>query len=417
MLAGVCAALHVGKLAPAIGALQQALALTLVQAGFALGIVQAAGMCLGLAFGAGADGLGARRSMLIGLLVLGTASALGGSATGAAMLMALRGVEGLGFLLVALPAPGLVRRLVPAARVDRVLGVWGAYMPVATALALLLGPLVIGALTWRGWWWTLATVTFAMAVWLAHAVPADVERGSATGGVRGGTPDSTSGVATAAASSRAPPACGDAWSARLRQTLVAPGPWLVALCFAMYSGQWLAVIGFLPTLYTQAGVSPTAVGALTALAAAVNAIGNLSAGRLMHRGVPPPRLLATGFAVMALAAAAAFGGNDGNSDGGLPPAWRYAAVLLFSGVGGLVPATLFALAVRLAPGERTVSTTVGWMQQWSSFGQFAGPPAVAWLASVAGGWQFTWLATGACSAAGLLLTALLARRLRLHRGR
>ena len=57
------------------------------------------------------------------------------------------------------------------------------------------------------------------------------------------------------------------------------------------------------------------------------------------------------------------------------------------------------------------------MQQWSSFGQFAGPPAVAWLASVAGGWQFTWLATGACSAAGLLLTALLARRLRLHRGR
>ena len=42
------------------------------------------------------------------------------------------------------------------------------------------------------------------------------------------------------------------WSARLVQTLSAPGPWLVALSFAAYSSQWLAVIGFLPAIYTQA---------------------------------------------------------------------------------------------------------------------------------------------------------------------
>jgi MFS family permease len=88
---------------------------------------------------------------------------------------------------------------------------------------------------------------------------------------------------------------------------------------------------------------------------------------------------------------------------------RYAAVLLFSGVGGLIPATLFALALRLAPSEGTMSTTVGWMQQWSAFGQFAGPPLVAAVASVAGGWQWTWVVTGACSAAGLMLTLWLAR--------
>jgi MFS family permease len=65
--------------------------------------------------------------------------------------------------------------------------------------------------------------------------------------------------------------------------------------------------------------------------------------------------------------------------------------------------------VRVAPGAHTLSTTVGWVQQWSSLGQFAGPPLVAWVASQAGGWQFTWLATGACSAAGLALTVLLVR--------
>ena len=71
--AGVCAALHVGKLAPAIAALQQALGLTLVEAGFLLSGVQIAGMTLGLAFGVVADGLGARRSMVLGLALLALA--------------------------------------------------------------------------------------------------------------------------------------------------------------------------------------------------------------------------------------------------------------------------------------------------------------------------------------------------------
>jgi hypothetical protein len=55
-----------------------------------------------------------------------------------------------------------------------------------------------------------------------------------------------------------------------------------------------------------------------------------------------------------------------------------------------------------------VSTTVGWMQQWSSFGQFAGPPLVAWVATQAGGWQWSWLVTGACALAGLALASLIA---------
>jgi CP family cyanate transporter-like MFS transporter len=126
----------------------------------------------------------------------------------------------------------------------------------------------------------------------------------------------------------------------------------------------------------------------------------------LQRGVAPSRLLATGFATMALAATATFAADG---DAGLPVPARYVAVLLFSGVGGLIPATLFALAVRLAPGEGTMSTTLGWVQQWSALGQFAGPPLVALVASASGGWQWTWTVTGACSMVGLLLTALLSR--------
>jgi MFS family permease len=77
----------------------------------------------------------------------------------------------------------------------------------------------------------------------------------------------------------------------------------------------------------------------------------------------------------------------------------------------LVPATLFSLAIRLAPSADTVSTTVGWIQQWSALGQFVGPPLVAWVAAVAGGWQWTGWVTAASSGLGMLLAVLLHRLL------
>ena len=379
--AGVVAALHVGKLAPALATLQQALGISLLQAGFLLSLVQGAGLSLGLALGALADGLGGRRSLLLGLSTLALASALGGAATSAGALMALRVAEGFGFLLVVLPAPGLLRTLVPPARLSAVLGLWGAYMPLATALALLSGPLFIDWLGWRAWWWALAALSVAMAWCVAREVP----------------------VVPVAAMTPGKPAQGRL--AAVRQTLAVPGPWLVAAIFASYSGQWLAVIGFLPTIYTQAGVPSATMGLLTALAAAANIVGNVASGRLLQRGVAPLTLLLIGFACMAGAAVLAF------APGAAPPALRYGAVLVFSGVGGLIPGTLFSLALRVAPGAGSVATTVGWMQQWSAMGQFLGPPAVAWVALWAGGWQWTWVVTAACSAVGVGLAWALSRRL------
>ncbi len=382
ILGGVCAALHVGKLPPAIAALQDALGMSLLQAGFLLSLVQLAGMSVGALFGMLADGLGLRRSMVCGLLVLAAASAFGGAAHDVATLMLLRAVEGFGFLLVVLPAPGLIRELVAPKQLGPMLGLWSAYMPLATTLALLLGPILIGAAGWRAWWWGLAGVSLGLALWVARAVPSlQRERAGAS-----------ASLAT--------------WPARLRQTLATPSVWCVALMFALYAGQWLAVIGFLPVIAAQAGWSGAALGALTALAAAVNIAGNLAAGRFLQRGVGAPQLLGVGFGAMGAAAIAAFAGA---SQAGLAPEWRYLAVLLFSICGGLIPATLFALAVRLAPSPGTLATTVGWVQQWSAFGQFVGPPLVAWVAGRAGGWHWTWLVTCTFSAFGLLLAAQIGR--------
>jgi MFS family permease len=394
VLAGVSAALHVGKLPTALPVLRETLGVTLVQAGFLLSLVQLAGMTLGLAVGLAADSLGLKRTMVTGLLVVSVASLLGGWAQGPGTLMALRAAEGLGFLLASMPAPSLIRRLVEPARMNAALGLWGAYMPFGTAVALLLGPLVMAYVGWQGWWWLLAAPSGWMAVWLWLRLPADREQ---------------------RLSQDAPRPYG--WPQRLRQTLWAPGPWLVALSFAMYSSQWLAVIGFLPTVYAQAGLSAGVAGAATALVALVNMIGNIASGRLLQRRIAPHRLLYLGFAVMALGGFLAFAPIWSAVNDGLATGIRYAAVLMFSMVGGLVPGTLFSLAVSLAPTERTVSTAVGWMQQWSALGQFAGPPLVAWLASRVGGWEWSWVVTGGCAVAGLALAGVTGSLMRGKPGR
>ncbi len=126
IVAGVCGAIHVGKLPPALPALREALDISLVQAGFLISMVQLAGMSLGLAVGLAADSLGLRRVMVAGLTLVSLTSLTAGFTHDAVTLLALRGIEGLGFLLAITPGPSLIRRIVPADQLDARMGAWAA---------------------------------------------------------------------------------------------------------------------------------------------------------------------------------------------------------------------------------------------------------------------------------------------------
>lgn len=403
---GVVSALHVGKLPTALPLLRAEFGLGLVQAGFLLSLVQAAAMALALALGLAAGRVGLRRALLLGLLVLAVASASGAWAGQAAALLAWRALEGVGFLLVSVAAPALIRRLVPPQRLNLSLGLWGTYMPAGTALALLLGPLATDAAGWRAWWLALALLAAVAAAGAAWRLGRDGDR----------DPRAADGLPAAAGAAEARESAGagagplaaeavrPGWPALLRASVGAPGPWIVGAAFACYAAQWLTVIGFLPTIHSEAGLTGAQAGALTALVALVNVVGNLAAGRLLQRGWPPCRLLHLGFGAMALGAGVAFGLQDE-----VPALLRHAALLLFSAVGGLIPATLFACAVRVAPGGAAVPVIVGLTIQCSALGQFAGPPLAAAWAAAHGGWSATWMATGAAAAAGALLATRLCR--------
>jgi predicted MFS family arabinose efflux permease len=375
ILAGMAGALHVWKLAPALPALSTDLGLSLVQGGFLLAVVQVAGMLLGVPVGMAGDRIGLRRGLMLGLTLLTTGSAVGLVSAGYLPLLGSRVLEGVGFMLVSICAPALVRRTAPPGRVSLLTGVWGCHIPVAAALSLLLG----GQLEWRTWWGAAAVCSGVMVVAVRVVLAADPP------GVRSG------GAAD-----------------RLRATLHARGPLLVALLFLLYTAQWNGVVQFLPTMYADAGLDPGGAAALGALVAGINAAGNLGAGAALHRGVRPPVLWAIGFTGMGLAAVVAFGVAPllGEVEFGV----RYGAVLAFSAVGGVVPTTVVAGLMRTAPSPATMGTALGMGQQLNALGQFAGPPVVAAVAQAAGTWDLTWTVTLALAVAGLVVASGVPRR-------
>ncbi|MGA0142559.1 MAG: CynX/NimT family MFS transporter [Burkholderiaceae bacterium] len=369
---GVVAAMHIGKMAPAIPVLQDALGISLVQAGFLLSAISFAGMTVGMLAGLFADSMGIKRCLVWGQALLAVAGLGGATSTDPHTLLVWRGLEGAGFLLSALPVPSLLRRMVAPQRLSIYLGWWGAYMPIGTASAMLVGAAVLAAFGWPWLWLGLASLSALMAILLWRYLPSD-------------TPTAEPNAAF-----------WRLWVSRLATTLKAPGVRRVALAFSCYSTQWITVIGFLPSVYAQAGIGGAQAGILTGLASLANMTGNVASGRLLHRGWRYETLLSVGFITMAVATWVAFQLGDQ-----VPFGWRYAAVVCFSAVGGCIPGALFSLGVRLAPSDDLVATSMGFIQQCMAAGQFLGPPLVGWAVATGGSWEASWWVLAAAAAIGL----------------
>ena len=385
-LAGVCAALHVWKLPPALPELQRQLGMTLVESGFLLSLVQVGGMTLGVLVGLVAEKIGLRRCVLAGLTLLAASSAVGPLFDSKLALLLSRGIEGLGFLMVVMPAPGMIRRMVEPAYLSRLLGLWGAYVPLATILALVFGSWLLSVASWQVLWWVLALLTAVIGGVLYSKVPSDAVYRVV------GSDDPTA--------SKAPRAL-----ALVRQTLTSKNVWLVTLCAMVYASQWMAVVGFLPSIYVAEGFSGTTAGLMAALVGGSNALGSLGGGRLVHRGFQPHNLIITAFVTMSFCTIIAFGVGA--------PSWlQLTMALIFSAVGGLVPGNMFFLALQMSPSREATSTSVGLLQQCLSFGQFIGPPIVAWVATLAGNWHMTWVVSVVLSAFGVFMALNLGKAMR-----
>jgi predicted MFS family arabinose efflux permease len=368
---GVVAALQVGKAAIAMPLVQAEFGLDLGTLGWLASIFAVLGMIGGIPVGTLAISLGARRVLLLGLAAVAVGAFLGAAAPRFPMLLASRVLEGFGFLLITIAGPAILQHAASSAQRDIAMALWSCFMPAGIALAMLAG-------LWLTDWRVIWQVTGALAVVAIVLTMLTVPLVSG-----GGRPSLTalSGDAGAVLSERGPP--------------------LLALTFALYALMFFALFSFLPVLLMQRmQVSLATAGVLGALASAVNIIGNLAAGMLLARGVSRIALIVLASLVMGLSGLGIFLGL-------LPDTATFLLCMLFSMVGGIIPATLLSSAPVLAPAATLTPVVVGLMMQGSNLGQVVGPVAVGGVIEALG-----WSAAAGLVAAAALLAILVALGLR-----
>lgn len=370
--AGVVGAAQIGKGSAALPVLQEEFALSSSGAAWFLSVVSAIGAVAGALLGWLGQALGFRRQVLLGLLAIVATNLLGAAAPSAGWLLAARAGEGFGFVLVILAAPGLLTEVTAAADRRLVVGAWGVYMPLGTGLATLLVPVAITLVGWRSTWLVDAGVTACVLLAVARWVPPSP--------------------------ARRPPGLGGLWRA-----VRSPGVMCLAIAFGFYAGQYLAVVGLLPTMLVDGGMTLAAAGLVTSIVSLANVPANLLGAFLQHRGVPRWVLIVAGSVWVAVTV-------WGVLAPGLPLAVRIASALAFALVVGIVPSAAFSGVVAMSAGTASAGAAVGLLVQGSSVGQLLGPPLVVGVGSAVGSWVGG-AATLTCLAACLLVGGLLYRSL------
>jgi len=374
VLAGVIAALQIGKAAIALPDLQAELSLSLFAAAWIVGAYSTLGAFAGLPVGILTSPLNPRRLMLGGLALTGAASLAGACAPSGSILIATRVLEGFGFIVCAISGPRLLRGLAAPRDSESVFAFWAVYLPSGSALMMLAGPSLI-SFGWQTLWIVNGAAALLYAAFLSRI---DI-----------GEPPATAATQPAGLTN-------------VRIVLGAPGPLLLALTFGIYTFQYSALTGLLPTLLVQqAGQSVQTAGLISACAVVANVTGNLGAGVLMRRGVPIWVMIACAFGFVGFAGFGIFSQN-------LPVAAVAALACLSLAMTGTIPASLFAAAPRFAASSALLAIAIGLINQSSNIGSLAGPVALGAFAQ-AFGWTRAPLIFVGVTVAGVT-TALLLRR-------
>ncbi len=391
--AGFVAAMHIGKLPPVVHILQNELHISLIQAGLLLSLVQGAGMCFALLLGSYVERIGLKNCIVIGLLLLFSASLWGSFSHDIYSLLLLRIVEGFGFLLVTLSAPAYIRKLVPSEQIHKKMGVWSAYMGGGVGIAILISPYLIEYFYWQGVWIFFAILSVIIALIIYKQVPNVQEINQDLSHQHRVTESSENQTVNAK-------------NIDVKQliaiTLKHPPAWILAIIFATYTGQWLGLIGFLPSIYQQNQISLQMAGVLTAIVAMSNAVGTVCCGHLIQKGIRPKYLIQIGFLILIFCAIGFYGFKQF-----LPFILQYVLVLSFSLFGGFVAAVVFSQALHFAVHPLAISTTIGLILQLSAISQLVLPPSVAFIVSQFGSWIWVGVLMAILSCCGIVSSQLL----------
>lgn len=315
------------------------------------------------------DGWGARRSLVVALLVLGLGSFLRFFVASGWAMVGTAALLGLGAAIVQAVFPGIVKRHFPR-HVGMVMGLYSGMLMGGGAMGAQAAPL-LATLTgsWRiglGWLAVPAVLAAGLCAWL---LPRDrVHRAALKAG---------------------------------KGFLKRPRVWLLMLCFGLVNGGYATVVAWLARFYQEHGWTSAASGSLLAALTACQAVAALTIPALAHRGGDRRPWLWLTLALQA----AGFAGLAFQPET-LPLAW---ILLLGAGLGGS-----FALSMVVALDHLPDPAEAGALSALMQGGGFllaALPPwIVALLHDQTGSFRLGWLMHLAFVAIVAVLTLRLSPR-------
>ena len=357
-----------------LGILRSELGLTLVEASYLASAFNTLAILFSLFLGLLLTLWSGRQTGVVGLLVIVTGGALALPATGLAMMLLSRNVEGIGYLLVSVAMPAFLVAVTREEDKRLALSLWAVNLPLGAAVGMLLTPWLTAQGGWRLAWLILMVPQLSALLFLLASSQADELRlRTPQKSINSGHP--------------------------LRQLTVLrqQALWRNGLAFTLYSLMLWALFVWLPTmLQGTPGIGQSQIALLSALAVVANIPGNLVGAWLLRRGVTREPLISWALGLMALCGILAFWP-------GVSPWWAYGLCLALSLSGGMAPPAILSSAQGVSQGPVQLAIVQGFFVQLANLGQLLGPLLLAALMTDNGHWgSARWLFVAA-----LLLAAVL----------
>ncbi len=368
---GLCLAYYAAyqqfKLPPALPVLLQTYGYDRALAGGFMSVYAAAGLVLSLPLARVLERIGFLAPILtaLTLMIAGTILNLMVPENGWVVL-AGRGLEGIGFAVLAIAGPVLANANATARQLPIVAGLMASWIPIGQLGATAAAPAAFAGPGWQALWWLGIAGALAMALWTAalHSQRCVVF-------------DS-------------PPAMGGQISAvRQRGSLI-----LTAGAFMIFSGQYYAYMTWLPQYLVEAhGLSPSLAVVGYTIPVATLIVTNLIFAMILRAGIPLGPLLAVGMASQA--AVWWLMPVTGGDLAGI-------VSLVVYGIGaGIVPTCLFAVPGLLAGTGRPPASAFGAIMTGRNLGVLTGPVLLALVFKSSGNWDVAAPIFGTATTIGL----------------
>ncbi len=289
-----------------------------------------------------------------------------------------RGLEGLAYAVFAIAGPAIANRSASPDQLPFVAGIVAIWVPIGQVLALVGGFLFFENHGWQYLWWMSIALTVGMTVWALF---------------RWNTIRTTLSVEAQHATRDVPDR---------RFQLV-----LAGVVFALWSGQYIAFMTWLPNYMTvEFAIGADLAAAINLIAVVGVLVSCLAAGLLLRHGAPFGLLFVTTTVIqVAVWLLAPY-----------PDAVTAVAALTVYGiVSGAAPTCLFAVPGLLFSHNQVSSTAFGYLMTGRNLGILAAPIAAGWIID-----DFGWMSFGlsfglvtlASTVGGLVLAVAIARSVR-----